>query len=261
VKQASIGKPTPPAGALRTFSGTRPFVPTGLAASPALSPSAASIARQGHDFATVSVSVGAPVQRVSSKGQDQLRRWAKRGRLRKAKHRIAPGRYSTPTGNVTVTGLFGQRMTQARKDDYGGETLGSVPSYSDVRANLPDRALNALLGGKVAGKLTSRQRLAASLGTALTHVSEEDREPGSSKFVRALIRRRLAKPTAEHPFDEAVNPAVGFGGAAKMRDFLEGKRPLTEPQREAVDQYASDSSDDDDPYHALRKGIIKKELK
>jgi hypothetical protein len=268
----------------------RPFAPAGPAAFPALSAPAGPDARHGHDFARVSVSGraaapapsseaarvdapasapsasgGAPVQRVNApkkkkapKAKDRMRRWQKRSAARKARGRLGTGRYDTPTGPVTVSGLFGQLMTQTRKADYGNKSLGSVPDYSTVRAHLPDSALSAaLFGGKPPGTLSHHQRLAASIASALTNVSEEDREPGYGKFARALGRKRLADRTAAHPFDPAVNPAVVKGGAAKMRDLLSGNVPLNKAQRDAVDGYASDSSNEGKPNYAIRRRIIK----
>lgn len=270
MKHASIATPARSPGTSPTSFPVRAFASTEPAAAPTLS-----VPDHGHDFARVSVarptatpssapaaSLGATVQRVKARPiarpEDRMKRWATRGGIRKKKRRLPTGRYATKTGDVTVSGLFGQRMTQAQKGDYGGESLGSVPSYAAVRDNLPDSALGALLGKKVGARLTHKQRLAAALGSALIHVSEEDREPGASKVIRALTRSRMADSSATHPLDPAVNPAVGKKGAQKMRDLLQGKIPLSKEQSKALIDHASESSGDDDPHSGFRLGVVKK---
>lgn len=260
MQQGTVARRAAPRGATPTSSFTRPFAP---ATSPALSSPAGSAVGNGHELASVAVSGGAPLQRnkkvkakAQAKAEERMGRWQDRSEGRKEDERLPTGRYETLTGPVTVSNLFKQRMTQARKEDYGDESLGSVPDYAEVMKNLPDKALkSAMLGGKVPGKLTNKEKLATSLASTLTHVSEEDREPGYGKFARALTRKYL-EDGSEHPFDPTVNPAVGKGGAKRMRDVLSGKTPLTKSQREAIDKYASDSSDEDEKYYGLRKKLF-----
>lgn len=177
---------------------------------------------------------------------ERLHRWFKRGSARRERGRHVTGRFQTSTGKVTVSGVFGQRWSQTRKEDYGGETLGSVPPYSAVKSELPDwalRAVHAKLSAAQRKKLTKRQRLAASLATALPNVSEEDRAPGIGKLTRALARQRVADPTKPHPFDASVNPAVST--AEEARELVSGKTKLGAAQKSAIEGYASDSSDDE----------------
>ncbi|HEU0055429.1 MAG TPA: DUF4157 domain-containing protein, partial [Longimicrobium sp.] len=190
--------------------------------------------------------------------EERMDRWRQRGEARKARGRLPTGRYQTPTGPVTVSGLWGQRMTQGRMEDYDDETFGSVPPYSGIRG-LPDTVLPPMVNPHApTGGLSEREKLGSSLGTSLVHASEEDREPGSSKFIRALIRRRIANPAAPHPFHASVNPSVPTGGAAAMRALLRGDTAPNADQRAAVDGYASDSSDEDEDYAGPRKGLMRR---
>lgn len=206
----------------------------------------------------------APIQRVNEKGKgkkkgkgkatkklskspkDRLLRWSKRGSARRERGRFARGRYQTSTGPITIGGLFGQRMTQARKGDYNEETYGSIPPYASLKKDLPGWAMAAIykqLPKAQLKKLTTRQKLAASLSTGVSNISEEDRAPGIAKLTRALARQRVADPTKPHPFDASVNPAVST--AEEARDLVSGKTKLNKSQKSAIEDYASDSSDEE----------------
>ncbi len=196
---------------------------------------------------------------TAKSAEERLARAEERSAKRKQIDRMEKGRIDTPFGLGTVSGLWGQRMTQTRKGDYGGETFGSVPAYGPVMDHLPDRALPGILNSDDAPTdLTDKEKLAGTTASLLTHVSEEDREPGSGKFARALIRRRIADSAAPHPFDPNVNPAVTEGGPQKMRDLIAGSTPLSAGQRSAIDQYASDSSASEDEYYGKRKGLMRR---
>lgn len=149
-------------------------------------------------------------------------------------------------------------MIQTNKKHYGGQTLGSLPAYSDVRHNLAEADVPHLVDGSPHPHGTDMERLALSVGTGLTNIAEEHRSSGSGKFMRALARRRASEPTSPQPFDAAVNPGVGSGGPGKLRDLMSGTSPLTPDQRAAVDGYASDSSDDADDYEPLRSGKLQR---
>lgn len=151
--------------------------------------------------------------------EERIGRWVKRGEKRKETKRLDPGRYQTPTGPFTLSNLWGQRMTQSRKDDYDGETFGSVPPYSKLK-KLPKESFPPLLGGQTDESLPAKDRLATTLASGLVHGSEEDREPGAGKFIRSLIRWFINGRESIHPFDNSVNPSVDRGGAEKMRNLL-----------------------------------------
>lgn len=191
--------------------------------------------------------------------EERLARWHARGEARRQRGQIATGRYSTPTGPVTLSGGFGQRqrMSQTRRSDYDDETLGSYPSYRDVRQQVPASALAAISDPSYSGSssLSARQRMATSTAVSL-QVSEEHRAPGYSKLVRALTNRHRADPTAPHPLDPSVNVAIT--SADRARRLMSGTDPLNPDHRAAIDGYASDSSDEDDDYGVIRKGLMRK---
>jgi hypothetical protein len=194
---------------------------------------------------------------VSKSPTDRLHRWFKRGSARRERGRFATGRYRTSTGPISISGVFGQRWTQARKEDYEGETFGSVPPYATLKKELTREKLRSIfskLPPSQIKKLTPRQRLAASLAVGLPNVSEEDRAPGIGKLTRALARQRIAEPKKPHPFDASVNPAVST--AEEARDLVSGKTKPGPHQESAIDKYASDSSDDEAEDFARRSGIL-----
>ncbi len=185
-------------------------------------------------------------KKLSKSPKDRLLRWSKRGTARRERGRFATGRYRTSTGPITIGGLFGQRMTQARKEDYDEETYGRLPPYASLKTDLPRWAMAALykpLTKTQRQKLTTKQKLAASLSTSLPNVSEEDRAPGIAKLTRALARQHVADPSKPHPFDTGVNPAVST--AAEARDLMSGETALNKSQKSAIEDYASDSSDEE----------------
>jgi hypothetical protein len=190
----------------------------------------------------------------------RIARWGARGRARKERNAVPTGEYDTPSGPISISGGPGgrQRMIQGNRQNYDGETFGSLPAYADVHASLPDEALPDLLEASPHPRGNARQRLATSIATGLTHVAEEHRSPGSGKLMRALTRRRVQDPTAPHPFDIAVNPGVGPGGPQALRDLVSGATPLSPEQRMGIDGYASASSDEEDDNYGVRKGLLRR---
>ena len=186
--------------------------------------------------------------------EDRLARMRQRGLARRGRGRIPTGRHQTPTGMVTMSGLFGQRMTQSRRGDYGGETFGSVPPYARLQGNIPNNALPNLRDPQapVPRGLSNRQRLGTSLAFSLAHGSEEDRAPGTSAYFRAMtgdyIRRGYE---GDHPLSIESFPARST--AQEQRDLMEGRTPLTERQRRALEDDSEPSSDEDDDYFLFRQ--------
>ncbi len=186
--------------------------------------------------------------------EDRLRRMRERGEARReARGRVPTGRYQTPTGMTTVSGLFGQRMSQARKEDYGGETFGSTPPYAGLQANIPDAAV-ANLGypqAAVPTGLTHRQRLAVALTHTLANASEEDRAPGYGSYSRAMARDYARTGGQDsHPLHASVNPARI--SAEEARDLMAGRTALSDQQRRALEEDSEPSSDSDDDYFLQR---------
>ncbi|MBE8907102.1 hypothetical protein [Enterobacter asburiae] len=187
------------------------------------------------------------------KAEERINRMDSRGTSRKNKKRIPQGRYKTPTGNVTVSGLFGQRMTQSRKEDYGGETFGSVPPYKFIQSSIPDDAL-PLLSDPMSTKpeLTDRQRLATSLAYSLVHVSEEDRVPGTSAYFRAMNRDYIrTRGDGSHPLSSENFPARIT--AKEQRKLIGGQTKLTDQQKRALEFDSGESSDEDEEHFILRE--------
>ena len=195
----------------------------------------------------------------SNKADARLRRWARRADARKAKGRFPVGRYDTDAGPVGISfGRHQQLMTRTRKGDFGGNTFGSVPPYADIKRAMPPGGLKALhsrVPKATTNRWTPRQKLATTLAIGLQHASENDRAPGLGKLVRSLARRREADPTAPHPLDTSVNPAVST--AQEARDLMSGTTKLNADQRTAIDDYASDSSDDDDDDQPIRLNMFR----
>ena len=215
----------------------------------------------------------APIQRVTTRSQKKaddeakakkrtapvrLAAWKRRSDARKAKQRFLTGRYDTDAGPISISGLNNQRMTQARKGDYGDETFGSLPPYAKLKSSLPPHGVRGLytrLKKKDVAKWTHKQRLATALTMGLQHGSENDRAPGLAKLIRAVARRHDADPTTPHPLDVDVNPAVST--ADEARDLMNGVTPLNPDQTAAIDDYASDSSDSEDEDMGIRTKLLR----
>lgn len=198
-----------------------------------------------------------PEQRAR-RAATRLGRWHTRGVARKAEHRFPTGRFKTSTGIITISPLHRQRITQAQKTDYGGQSFGGIPPYSGLSKELVEDAISALfqkLPSSVVKRLSRRQKLATSLATGLSNVSENDKAPGMAKLIRALARRRAQDASAPHPLDPKVNPAVST--AAEARDLMSGETDLNEDQIRAITDYGSDSSDEEDEDMPLRTGLLK----
>lgn len=184
--------------------------------------------------------------------EERLERMSKRGSARRDRERIATGRYDTPTGPTTVSGIHRQRMTQSRREDYGGETFGSLPAYDDIQGNLPDEAL-PLLSDRHASKpqMTDREKLATSLSHTLVHGSEEDRAPGTSSYFRAMNRDFIRTAgDGLHPLSTENFPARST--AQEQRDLMEGRTALSEQQRRALENDSGASSGEDEPHYIDR---------
>ena len=191
---------------------------------------------------------------------ERLSRANDRGKARKARARQQTGRYDTSAGPVSVSGINRQRISQGRKDDYGGHTYGGMPSYRAVAGNFPDEGAQAIYDpdADVSG-FDDQESLSTALAISLSNVSEEDKAPGYGKFVRALARRRTAKGTSvPDPLDADVNPASTRGGAQKARDLMEGNTPLNDDQEAAVLGYLSESSDEEDDYAWEREKLLRR---
>ncbi len=186
--------------------------------------------------------------------EDRLERMRERGERRKEIHgRIPTGRYDTPTGPTTLSGLFKQRMTQSRKGDYGGQTFGSVPPYSGLQAVIPPNALSTLSDRHSPGPqgLSDRQRLATSLAHTLTNASEEDRVPGTSSYNRAIVRDYVRTGgQGYHPLSTALLPARS--SAQEQRDLMEGRISLSDQQRRALEEDSASSSEAEDNHFINR---------
>lgn len=188
--------------------------------------------------------------------EDRLERMRQRGEARRGRNRISVGRYQTPTGPTTLSGLFGQRMTQSRMEDYGNQTFGSVPPYSGLQANLPDNALPPLRDAQaeVPIGLSHRQRLAASLTHSLAHGSEEDRAPGTSAYFRAMVGNYIRTGgQVDHPLSRWSFPARS--SAQEQRDLMEGRTPLDNHKRQALEEDSAPSSDEDDDHYISRQNL------
>ena len=186
--------------------------------------------------------------------EERLKRMHSRGVLRrKEKGRIPIGRYNTPTGLTTMSGLFGQRMTQSRQADYGGETFGSVPPYLHIQKNIPNEALSLLSDRNSSLPiLTNRQSLATSLAHTLVHGSEEDRAPGTSSYFRAVNRDYVrTQGNGQHPLSIENFPARST--AKEQRDLMEGRTVVSEQQRNALENDSAESSDEDEPHYIQRR--------
>lgn len=184
--------------------------------------------------------------------EERIKRMHDRGIVRRDRERIPKGRYNTPTGPTTISGLFRQRMTQSRQEDYGGETFGSVPSYQDIQNNIPDAAL-PLLSSRDSSipVLTDRQRLATSLSHSLVHGSEEDRVPGTSAYFRAINRDYVrTQRNGHHPLSTENFPARRT--AQEQRDLMEGRTKLSAQQRRALEVDSGESSDEDERHYIQR---------
>jgi hypothetical protein len=191
----------------------------------------------------------------------RLKRASKRAETRIERNgRIKTGRYRTRTGPITISGGVGgnQRMTQSRGADYGGKTFGrGYAPYSSVQKDLPEKALPALVDpkAKLPKAMTDKEKLATSIATGLTYISEPDRAPGYDKAERAIINQRITEGTkAPHPFDSSLNVAVS--SAREARDFMSGATALTKAQTKVIDEYMSSSSDSEDEAYAARTGIV-----
>ncbi len=203
-------------------------------------------------------SVDAAETRSRDPAETRIARAVERSQRRRERGRLDRGFFTTQTGELTINRIYGQRMSQTSKKFYGGESLGSLPAYSAVREGVSRETAPAIYGADVdVSGMSNSSRLAATLGIGLANVSEEDREPGAGKFIRALARRYSAEADAKHPFDPAVNPSVGKGGAQDMRELLGGQTRLSNYQRDTYDAYASDSSDSEDDYFVRRKKVIR----
>jgi len=216
------------------------------------------LAASPHQLAHIPATGVAVLQAAKKRSNaERLRRAQRRGEKRKARDAVGKGRYMAPGGPITISGGPGgrQRIVQGNKQDYDQETFGAMPAYADIKKELPDSALPELLA-RTRATGPQRRRLATGLAIGLSHVAEEHRSPGSGKFIRALIRRKIREPKAPHPFDAVVNPGVGANGPQKLRDLVSGTTPLN-PDQDAAMGYASESSDDDDDNYALRKGLLR----
>lgn len=184
--------------------------------------------------------------------EERLARMHDRGVARSDRGRIDTGRYDTPTGPTTLSGLFGQRMTQSRQSDYGGESFGRLPPYAGLQGNIPDAALPLLANRNApAPALSDRQRLATALTHTLAHGSEEDRAPGTSSYFRAMTRDyRRHQGDGQHPLSVANFPARST--AQEQRDLMEGRTALSEQQRRALEDDSGESSDEEDPHYIER---------
>lgn len=185
--------------------------------------------------------------------EDRLARMHARGQARRARGRIPSGRYQTPTGMATLSGVFGQRMSQTRQADYGGHTFGSLPPYAGLQTHIPFAAIDSLghQDAAVPVGLTNRQRNAVALGHTLANGSEEDRAEGYSGYHRAVLRdyTRTGGQGA-HPFSQEMYPARTSAQAA--RDLMEGNTELSAQQRRALEEDSELSSDSDDDYYLRR---------
>lgn len=190
---------------------------------------------------------------IHGTAESRIERMHQRGVARSLRNRIPKGRIQTPTGMVTISGLFGQRMTQSRKDDYGGQTFGSVPPYSNLQANLPDNALPTLRDKQapVTLGLSDRERLASSLAFSLAHGSEEDRVPGTSAYFRAMAGDYLRTGgQGDHPLSVRLFPARST--AQEQRNLMEGRTPLNDQQRRALEDDPELSSDEEEDHFINR---------
>ena len=193
---------------------------------------------------------------------------AAREERRKERGRFAAGRYLTTTGPGTISGMFGQRMAQTRASDYGGHTLGSLPSYDAIRSELfASPELKILAARSIAGELpqaeiaalglTGAQHNALTLANIVSNVSESDRNPGYAKYLRGASRAYLANPEEGlHPLDYAMNPATEHGGAGKAREFLATPEQWSESHIAAAEAMSDDSDAEADDYGPLRKRML-----
>lgn len=201
------------------------------------------------------------VARAPDPAEHRMKRWAARDEKRKARARFETGQYDHNAGIVGIAGFNRQRISQTNKDNWGGDSLGKIPDYVDVRKNLNyPGAYRAIYDPdfRPPPGLSNSQRIATVLSASLSNVSEADKIPGIPKFIRAAARRHDSDSSLEHPFDPAMNPAAGKKGAQPSREFMAGKSGLTASQRDAIDNYASDSSADEDDYFAKRTGMLRK---
>jgi hypothetical protein len=207
---------------------------------------------------TPATSPGGTVKRTGDVGAI-LRRFRDRAAKRE---RIATGRYQTSTGPVSISGLNKQRMSQARKADYGDKTFGGLPDYDQIRSNLPRSAFKAIYDPsyKPPNDATDEQKLATSLTTSLLNVSEPDRAKGIDKPMRARARHALAKPTSTHLLDPDSNPLVGAKGPERGRKIMSGEEAPHADLKDSILNYASDSSGDDAEPGAIRERKNKRAL-
>jgi len=184
---------------------------------------------------------------------DRLERMRQRGEKRRdTLGRIPIGQYETPTGRTTLSGLFGQRIAQAQKANYGGQTFGKMPPYASLEGNIPNDGMNTLgYSGAPVPVLTDSENLATALATTLANGSEEDRAPGYGAYMRAMARHHVRTDgQGDDPLSEAMNPARTSASAA--RALMEGRTELSEQQIQALEEDSEPSSDSDDDYYLNR---------
>jgi hypothetical protein len=193
--------------------------------------------------------------------EDRMKRWVARDEKRKARARFPTGQYDHDVGIVGISGLNKQRISQTNQNNWNGNSLGKMPDYADVKANLNYPGAHRAIYDphfRPPPGVSDTQGIATVLAASLTNVSEADKIPGIPKFIRGAARRYDADPILEHPFDPKINPAAGKKGAQPSRDFMAGNSGLTASQRDAIDGYASDSSAESDDYFPTRTGMLRK---
>ncbi len=121
--------------------------------------------------------------------EDIRRRAGERGAVRRANNRFAAGQYDAATGPVGVSGMNRQRIAQTNKDNYNDETMGSIPPYSAMQAEMAPEDV-AFIHDPAARRspgMPTRRRMAAGLAMTASNVSEEDKAPGIGKKARTMI--------------------------------------------------------------------------
>jgi hypothetical protein len=149
-----------------------------------------------------------------------------------------------------------QRIAQTNKADYNNETMGGIPPYSAMQAEMApeDVAFIHDPAARLSPAMTVRRRMAAGLAMTATNVSEDDKAPGIGKDIRSSARRFTAEG-GPHPLSPALNPAVR--SAVDARAYMAGGA-ISPQKRYDLENYASDSSEASDDNYATRKQILKR---
>lgn len=182
-------------------------------------------------------------QKVRKSAAERLADAAKRQGVRYKRQPWVKGQYQTPTGVIGLSkGQAGDAKVTSRKENFGEESFGSNPAYSDIGKNFHPEAESAVIGeGEAPKDMTNKQKLAAALATGLIR-AEDVRAPGYQKYLRAMYRRHIkTKAQEDSPFTEENNPAIAK--AENARELMGGT--LTEKQIATIDEHMSDSSDEE----------------